>query len=364
MARARALLTILAILCAAIVGGGAPVQADTTTATAFGLPSGLDIHDGSIDDFGGTYYAYGTSYGCGYTWYTDSPWCGFKVSSAPSLSGPWSTPTTLVSPSQIDPANGDTLNDVCGEDGGHGCFNPRMIQRSDGVYILWFNAVANRTSTTTSAYVVMGCNGPTGGCGTEAGAPHGTTHIPALHQCDGNNGDFTITETGTTAILICSYGGVLSEEQLDTWWTNGSGTGSTSLAGLTSVEAPGVWQDAASGTWLMTFSDVECGYCTGTGTGYATASSPLGPWTSPVNLSAASSTTPAGGRRDITATSCGGQPRTVSVVDGVPYQGIDLWTGSRNETTAGVLYSPLTYTPTSDTPGDGQIWTPPVSYPC
>jgi hypothetical protein len=87
----------------------------------------------------------------------------------------------------------------------------------------------------------------------------------------------------------------------------------------------------------------------------------MGPWTAPGNVGWGA---PANGRRLISGTSCGGQPRTVSVVDGIPYQGIDLWTGQRNETTAGLVLAPLAYTPTTGTPGDGQRWIPPVSYTC
>jgi hypothetical protein len=61
---------------------------------------------------------------------------------------------------------------------------------------------------------------------------------------------------------------------------------------------------------------------------------------------------------------CGGQARTVSVVNGIPYQGADMWQGTRNETNADVLLSPLSYAPTTGSPGDGHRWIPPVSYPC
>lgn len=96
----------------------------------------------------------------------------------------------------------------------------------------------------------------------------------------------------------------------------------------------------------MTYSDPNCGYCSGTGTGYATASNPMGPWTAPANSGVAA---PATGRRDLSATSCGGQPRTVSIVDGQPYEHIDDWYGSTNETNAGLHYEPLVYLPSAGT---------------
>jgi hypothetical protein len=370
VARARALLTILAVLCAVLIGGTTPAQASGSTAAAFSLP--LDLHNGSINDFDGTYYAYGEMESCGFQWYqANTTWCGLGVSTAPSLNGPWTTPTLLFSAASTDPWTGQTWQVECGSTG-QGCWNPHMIQRTgwgsnDGVYILWFSSPLDYSRNHANAYNALGCNSPAGPCGPAAGAPHGSYAKPSLSVCAAN-GDFGIinsSTTGQTPAIICTMpgDGSLSIEQLNQWGVGGTGTGESDVAGLSSIEGPGGWYDTASSTYVITYSDPGCGYCAGTGTGYATASSLLGPYTAPVNVSAAS-TTPATGRRDISATSCGGQPRTVSVVDGQPYQGIDLWTGGRNETSAGVLYAPLTYTPGSGTPGDGNIWTPPVSYPC
>jgi hypothetical protein len=218
----------------------------------------------------------------------------------------------------------------------------------------------SRTSTSTHAYWLMGCNGPAGPCGAGAGGPHGSTYKPRLTQCAGENGDFAIVpEGGTGAAIICSYGGTLAVERLDWNWANGTGQGSTALAGLSGVEGVGAWQDTATGTWVMTYSE-RCGYCAGTPSGYATAPSLTGPWAAPGNVGWSA---PPGGRRDMSL-GCGGQARTVSVVNGIPYQGADMWQGTRNETNADVLLSPLSYAPTTGSPGDGHRWIPPVSYPC
>lgn len=355
--RVRSILAAFFLATVALLGASAPVAHASASGPV--TIDGTDLHDGMVYQDSGTYYMVGTEYGCGYQWYVSSEWCGFGVSTAASLSGPWTAPTLLVKASQINPANGQTWDYTCGTNGGHGCFNPRMLHRWDGVWVLWFNAVDNRSSSTTSAYVVMGCNGPAGPCGAEAGGPHGSTHLPQLSQCNGNNGDFGIGVTGSTAVLICSYGGTLAEEQLDSNWANGTGTGSNGLAGLAGVEGVGAWQDQATGNWIMTYAE-KCGYCTGTATGYATASSLLGPWTAPANVGWSA---PAGGRRDVSL-GCGGQARTVSVVDGVPYQITDTWMGQRNETQADTILSPLTYAPVSGSPGDGHAWVPPVSYAC
>jgi hypothetical protein len=365
---AGAIAAILA-LTAWMLLGSAPTSVASSNATPFTIP--LDTHDGMVADFGGTYYAYGTSYACGFRWYiANTPWCGFKVSTAPSLSGPWSTPKLLFSPSSIDPWTGKTWQVECGSTG-QGCFNPRMIQRSgwgvnDGTFLLWFNSALDWSRNHTNAYNAMGCTGPAGPCGP--GAPgHGSYTKPSLHFCTGN-GDFGIINSGTAGrppALVCTQPGAssLSVEQLNWWGVGGqAGAGANSIAGLSSIEGPGGYYDRASGKYVITYSDGNCGYCAGTATGYATASSLLGPYTAPANVAAANP--PVGGRRNLSASTCGGQSRTVSVVDGQPYQGIDLWTGSRNETTAGVLYEPLQYLNPSNTAGDGQPWQPFTAWTC
>lgn len=335
---------------------------------------GLDLHDGTIQKFGSTYYLYGTEYGCGFSWRSASPWCGFGVSTAPSLAGPWSTPTLLFSPHDTVSAqagwsdNSRTWQSLCG-DTGSGCFNPRMLQRPDGVFVLWFNAPADYTIG--NGYYSMGCNGPTGGCGAGAGGPHGSTRKPSLWKCGNSNGDFSIAgaETGSPVILcvgISAYDGI-SEEQLNQWWTDGDGIGSSNIAGLgqtAGVEGEGAYQDPLSGRWVMTYSDPECGYCTGAASGYATASSLLGPWSYPYNAYQAGG--PAHARAQFSAGSCGGQPRTVFVVDGQAYEWIDLWQGSANETGAAIRIEPLSFTPNNiNHPGDAQVWNPEVApYSC
>jgi hypothetical protein len=110
------------------------------------------------------------------------------------------------------------------------------------------------------------------------------------------------------------------------------------VAGLSRAEAPGAYFDTSVNLWIMTVSYVNCGYGTGCGTAYATAPSPLGPWSAPSN---AGWEVDPFARAVISANSCGGQPRTVNVVDGVAYQYIDLWSGTANEAGAPVLLTPL-----------------------
>jgi hypothetical protein len=347
------LAAVLAVACLGTAGAVArprhPVSTTSATTKTAGAVvsaggaydvSGLDLHDGAVYKDGATYYMVGTQYGCGYQWKVNSNFCGFAVSSSTSLAGPWTAPVQLFSPNSADPVGG-TWQSSCAQNGSKGCFNPRMIKRSDGVWILWFNDVAHQTTSSNNAYVTMGCNGPAGPCGATAGPPYGSTHIPTLHQCNGDNGDYALISDSTGYALVCSYAGHLSEEHLDKWLTNGNntGTGWPGIAGgLSPIEGPGAFQ-RDDGTWIMTASDPQCGYCSGTRAGYLTAPSMMGPWSYPPNLGFGQ---PTDGRRIFSATSCGGQPRSAAVIDGQPYEWYDIWYGSRNETNAHVVLDPLT----------------------
>lgn len=310
--------------------------------------TGVDLHDGMILKSGSTFYLYGTMYGCGFQWGLASPWCGFGVATATSLAGPWSTPTRLFSPSDRSPFTGRTWQQTCG-DSGAGCFNPRMVIRTgwgpnDGVPILWFNAPDDWGRTKANAYYALGCNSLTGPCGATAGAPYGTTIKPALYRCH-DNGDFSVVpDPPRSPVILCTMGDqTLSSERLDYWGTGGvQGSGTSRLAGAVESEGPGAYRDARTGRYILTFNELNCGYCAGSPTSYATSSNLEGPYTNQANPNPAWGARPLG-RRGISATSCGGQARTVTVLDGQPYQHIDLWLGTRNETGAGIHYAPLTY---------------------
>jgi hypothetical protein len=88
--------------------------------------------------------------------------------------------------------------------------------------------------TGANAYWVMGCNGPAGPCGSQAGGPHGSTHKPSLWVC-ADDGDFSIITSGSSAAILCSTN-YLSEEQLNVWWTDGTGSGTAGLAGIPLAE--------------------------------------------------------------------------------------------------------------------------------
>src|SRR5260370_2889749 len=203
------------LLAASLVFGWSPTGLATTPPPV--TITGLDLHDGTVLRYNGTYYAYGTRYGCGFNWTVrNTPWCGFGVSTAKSLTGPWSTPRLLFSPSAVVRSNwatdnGRTWNWVCGSTGA-GCFNPRMLHRTDGVRVLSFNAPRDYFAYHANAYWVMGCNGPAGPCGAQASPPHGSTHKPSLWIC-ADDRDFSVITSGASAAIRCSMGGI-SEERL------------------------------------------------------------------------------------------------------------------------------------------------------
>ncbi len=312
--------------------------------------SGLDAHDGTVVKYGSTFYLYGTEYKCGFTWLkAHTPFCGFAVRKARALTGPWSAPRLLFSPKALDnwgPDKGRTWNWVCGSTGA-GCFNPRMLRRPDGVWLLWFNAPRDTYAYHVNAYYVMGCNGPAGPCGYQAGG-HGSTRKPGLKIC-ADDGDFSVITKGSAAAMLCSMGGI-SEEILNRWWTDGTGAGTKSMAGVTQTaaaiipvgEGVGAYQ-RSDGTWVMVYSSPGCGYCSGppllktvgggpVRAGYATAPSITGPWTDQGVLSAAY---------------CRGQPRTVFTIGGAAYEWVDRWDGLANEKKAAILWEPMTADPWS-----------------
>lgn len=369
--RIRAALAALLLTTAILLTAAPPADGEPdTTPTAFTI-SGLDLHDAHIVQNGDHYVMVGSMYSCGYSWYTPgTPWCGFGASTAPTPQGPWTEPVQLFSPASTDPSTGYTWQQICGTQTGQGCFNPRLLQRTgwgsnDGVWILWFNAPRQYSLGAPHAYNVMGCNSPTGPCGPTAGAPHGSYTKPALDICLGN-GDFGIIQSGTGGrpAIVCTRpsAAALSIQELN-WWGSGgnAGVGVAQVAGLTKVEGPGGWWDPETQQYVLTYSDPGCGYCAGTAIGYATSPSLYSGWTAPGNVGWG---VPLNGRRTFHPNSCGGQPRTVSVLDGQPYQGIDLWIGQRNEAPADTHLVPLTYTPTPGVPGDGQVWRPPLKLEC
>lgn len=292
--------------------------------------TGVDAHDGMIYQDGGVYYWAGTRYGCGFVWLTPStPWCGFGVWSAPAPGGPWTYVRDLFDPAgNSSPAFlSQSWQQICR---GEGCFNPRMHKRPDGVWILWFNAPKDYVVYQANSFWAMGCNGPAGPCGTAAGAPYGSTAKPPLWVCS-SGGDFSILDDAGVWYLFCGTAShTISVERLQPWGTTGTGVGAYNLAGLSYVEGAGVFR-AGDGKYVLTYGG-NCPYCSGTDTSYAAGTSPLGPFATPPGWWM---------RRQITGHSCGGQPRTVTVLGGQAYQQIDHWYDGYSQPNAATSLIPL-----------------------
>lgn len=323
--------------------------------------SGVDLHDGTIVQDAGVYYLYGTIYECGYRWGdANSSWCGFGVSTATSLDGPWSAPGTpiatgspisyLITPSMTDPWSGRTWNSQCIRTNGGGCFNPRVVHNpATGKWLLWFNAVGDNSFDHANAYNVYELASPTG--------PIGAFNKPRSYTCAACNGDFSIYTQGNSAYLV-GTGSNRAEyvELLDSDWKNGTGNiaGHGSSALFSDAEGPGIYRDPTTGYWIMTISHPECGYCSGVRTDYGiSTASPIGPWSSPqgaeANPHGGSIAGPDGARNQVSGNSCGGQPRTIVTLDGQAYEFIDLWLGTQNETGASVHLEPLVFRNQADT---------------
>lgn len=316
-----------ALLPVLLLSAPIPSQAQKAGPTAFTL-TGIDSHDGMIYQDGATWYWVGTRYGCGFVWQQPStPWCGFGVWTATAPTGPWSFARNLFDPNGGSGAwHNESWQTICR---GDGCFNPRMIKRGDGVWILWFNAPRDNRVWQANEFWAMGCNSPSGPCGGAAGPPAGGTYKPAIYICN-PGGDYSVLTEGADAWLVCTQESdrSIAMEKLAGWWGSGSTTGGPT--GLSWFEGVGLGR-LPDGTLLMTMG-ANCPYCSATDTSYAVAPGPAGPWSVPGGSWA---------RRRIDGRSCGGQPRTIVTIDGQLYQQIDLWYDSANEANAATRFEPL-----------------------
>ncbi|GAB3752163.1 hypothetical protein GCM10028817_16250 [Spirosoma pomorum] len=281
----------------------------------------IDAHDGEIAYFDGTYYLYGTSYDCGFEWQNkQAPFCGFKVYASPDLIN-WTDRGYLFdakTPVWQSRCNGNT----------YGCFRPHVIyNQQTKQYVLWINVYDNRVG-----FRVFTSSAPTGPF-TEVAEPtlavNSTSPVAGL-----NNGDHDtfVDEDGTAYLAYTDWRakGAIVIEKLTADYLSGTGQHINAVT-KDKTEAPGLFK--RRGLYYITYSDPNCGYCSGTGTAYRTARSPLGPWSE--------------GRR-ISDNSCGGQPSFVSTIklgrDSLFLYGSDLWNNAaRNEALANYYWTPLEF---------------------
>ncbi len=278
----------------------------------------IDAHDGEIVQFGNRYYLYGTAYGCGYDRFSRpaSPFCGFRVYESVDLvtwvdRGPLFDHTTSTWQKRC---NSLTLS----------CYRPHVIRHpSTGKYILWINAY-----DVPNGYHVLLGDSPVG--------PFKEIGLPTLVHKNGGVFGLFIDDDDTAFIAYTTRPGYgMAIERLDTAMT--SGTGDVVKLGLSGVEAPSLFR--RGDTYYLTIASPGCAYCSGTGTSYLSAPTPLGPWSGPTRIA---------------EKSCGGQPAAVAVLnrDATPvylYQS-DRWNHrSPNQSLARHYWEPLRFT------ADGQI---------
>lgn len=149
-----------------------------------------------------------------------------------------------------------------------------------------------------------------------------------------NNGDHDtfVDDDGTAYLAYTDWRttGTIVIEKLSADYLTGTGKYVKSVTdGKT--EAPALFK--RKGIYYVIYSDPNCGYCSGTGTSYRTAASPLGPWSEGVKIS---------------DNSCGGQPSFVSTFkldSGTIFlYGSDLWNNAaKNEALANYYWAPLSF---------------------
>lgn len=274
----------------------------------------LDAHDGTIRQFGDTFYLYGTAYACGFGWgQKGTPWCGFRTYSSNDLRH-WVDRGLL-----FDPASFQT---VCGGSS-FGCYRPQVVLNArTGRYVLWWNGY-----DVASGYHVFTAASPVGPF-TEEAQPRLLT-TPAKAGLNEGDEYLFVDEDGAaylahTVIPVNNHD--IFIERLSADYLTGAGQ-SVDL-GLGGVEAPVLFKSGA--TYHLLYSDPFCAYCSGTGTGHMVAASPLGPWTRLGRLS---------------EDSCHGQPTGVAAIttaDGPQFIYLsDQWLGTPNEAKAGQAWQLL-----------------------
>lgn len=322
MIKPSSLLTLsicLSMLCRAQIKNFTPEGKQITRFDDSG--DAVDAHDGEITYFNGKYYLYGTSYDCGFEWNNKTaPFCGFKSYSSTDMVN-WKDEGFLFdaqNPLWQSRCDGKT----------YGCFRPHVIYNQKSKrYILWVNVYDN-----VSGYRVFTATKPTGPF-KEADQPKISVNnnMPAAGLNNGDH-DLFIDDDGTGYLAITDWRrkGAIVIEQLTDDYLNGTGIVSE-LVTPAATEAPALFK--RNGIYYITYSDPNCGYCSGTGTSYRTAKSIMGPWSV--------------GRR-ISDNSCGGQPSFVSTLkinsETIYLYGSDLWNNAaKNEAMANFYWAPLTF---------------------
>jgi hypothetical protein len=281
----------------------------------------IDAHDGEIAYFKGVYYLYGTSYGCGFSWgIKDAPFCGFKTYSSTDMVN-WTDRGEMFdasTPVWQSRCNGNT----------YGCFRPHVVyNKKTSLYVLWINVYDNRVG-----FRVFTSKSPVGPFNEVAEPKLAVNSESPIAGLNNGDHDTFIDDDGTGYIAYTDWRttGTIVIEQLTDNYLSGTGKHVKSVtAGNT--EAPSLFK--LKNIYYVTYSDPNCGYCSGTGTSYKTAKTPLGPWSEGIKIS---------------DNSCGGQPSFVSTIKlaagNIYLYGSDLWNNAaKNESLANFYWAPLSF---------------------
>jgi hypothetical protein len=285
------------------------------------LGDAVDAHDGEIAYFDGTYYLYGTSYGCGFEWgHKDAPFCGFTVYSSKDMVN-WTDKGMLFdasTPVWQTRCNGNT----------YGCFRPHVIfNKNTGLYVLWINVYDNQVG-----YRVFTSKSPVGPFAEQEQPKLAVNSDAVVAGLNNGDHDTFVDDDGTAYLAYTDWRaqGAIAIEQLSPDYLTGTGKVVKAITAA-QTEAPALFK--RKGIYYLVYSDPNCGYCAGTGASYRTAKSPLGPWSDGIKIS---------------DNSCGGQPSFVSSIklkSGDVYLfGSDLWNkAAKNESLANYYWAPLTF---------------------
>lgn len=325
---------------------GSPI--DNTTITYDTTGQRIDAHDGDLlQSTDGTIYMYGTSYACGFTLNTPSPYCGVKIYASTDLSS-WTPVGSYDNKFAFDP-NTVGWQNVCAPPTNFGCFRPHVVKRpSDGKYVMWINTGG------TNGYKILVSDYPIG--------PFVDTEIvPNLGvkpPIEGKNlrygdEDITVSSDGTgylsyTVIWPNNKHDIIIE-RLDSTLT--TGTGFYVFLGHAMVESPALFQ-SPTGMWQVVYSDPAKPYSP-TNTSIMDATNPMGSWSNPRNL--------------VGGNSCSGQPSGVWPIfigkHTIWVYGSDRWSpGLGNQTNSNNYLGSLAFNANNGTAIDflncQSFWTP------
>jgi hypothetical protein len=299
----------LSVSAVALLGAGAtPVNSDASVPIPTGAIHiwGIDAHDGDLKQINGTYYLYGTSYGCGFQWGVPSPYCGVRIYTSSDLTT-W-TPAGFA----FDAAT-SAWQRWCGGSGWPepgGCFEPRVVA-IDGGYTMWLDVPRlNRIA-------VLHAESPTGPFVFRAWSSVAGGWSEGVYYDAVGEGDLWLA--------VANHHMDISLQSRTGSYTIRSGS-----LGQPGIEGPGLFRNGLE--WVMTVSYGACGYCFGTQMAYFTSRDPLVSWQF-------------GGV--VRSDACGGQPNGVVTLNGQTYEWLDVWNGHQQEsqTAAPILLSPLMFNP-------------------